>query len=117
MFLRQKTEGLKQEISYKRLLADRLEQITNQIFLGRYNIGNFWVTRRPAVWSCHLVTGRGDVYDRITLSSAESKMVFEEKNIPFFDNGFTVKEDRTEWDMVIRKEYADIVGEYVAAYS
>ena len=86
-FLSRKIEELKDEISYKYLLKGRLENIRDQFPLARINVGNFWVRRTPAVWSCHLVTGRGDVYDRISLSARESRVIFDEKCIPFFDNG------------------------------
>lgn len=106
-FLSRKIEELKDEISYKYLLKGRLENIRDQFPLARINVGNFWVRRTPAVWSCHLVTGRGDVYDRISLSARESRVIFDEKCIPFFDNGLTVYEDRIDWEMIIRKEYTD----------
>jgi hypothetical protein len=34
-------------------------------------------------------------------------VVFDEKNIPFFENGFIVYDDRVEWEMMIRKDFAD----------
>ena len=106
-FLSRKIEELKAEISYKDLLKGRLENICEQFSLARINVGNFWVRRTPAVWSCHLVTGRGDLYDRISLSVQESGMVFDERSIPFFDSGLTVYNDRIEWEMTILKEYTD----------
>lgn len=75
-FLSRKIEKLKAEISYKDFLKGRLENICEQFPLARINVGNFWVRRTPAAWSCHLVTGRGDVYDRISLSVQESGMIF-----------------------------------------
>ncbi len=106
-FLSRKIGELKDEIAYKELLRGRLENIREQIPLSRINVGNFWVRRTPAAWTCHLVTGRGDQYDRISISAKESRVVFDEKNIPFFENGFIVYDDRVEWEMMIRKDFAD----------
>ncbi|MCR4892118.1 MAG: MerR family transcriptional regulator [Lachnospiraceae bacterium] len=109
-FLKEEIERLNEELSYKQVLSKRLEQVREQIAFGKYNVGNFWVKRIPAVWRCPLITGHGDDYDRFSITDKESRIVFNERNTPFFESGLTAYENRVEWEMTILNEYADALG-------
>ncbi|MBQ9827400.1 MAG: MerR family transcriptional regulator [Lachnospiraceae bacterium] len=115
IFLSKELEDLRKEAAYKLLLSRRLDEVREHMGLGLLNIGNYWIARVPEFYRCHLVTGRGDVYDRINMPLEVSRYIFSERCIPFADSGFTVKEDLTEWEMCIKKEYADALDEPVPA--
>ena len=83
------------------------------MLLSTKNIGCFWVEQIPASYCCHLVTGRGDEYERINLSEASSSFVFADRHLPFFDSGLTVENDRVEWEMTVQENYAGSFGEKI----
>ena len=67
-------DSLEKRRSYTSLLEDRLRQVRDYAVFGQINIGNFWVMKIPAMWRCHLVTGRGDDYERITIAKYEAAL-------------------------------------------
>ena len=113
-FLTDEIVKLKKEASYRSLLASRLEELREYMQLGIRNIGNYWVDNMPAAFRCHLVTSRGDEYERINLSRESSTYIFDDTGLPFFDAGLTITEDKTDWEMMIRKDYADALNASVA---
>ena len=109
-YLAQAAQSLEKEAEYKLMLASRLRQIRSRIAVSMANVGNFWVMEQPETYRCHLVTGRGDEYERINMSQEASRLVFSNENLPFFDSGLTVRDEEAEWEMVIEKQYADGLG-------
>lgn len=105
-FLGEEVRRIRSEVRYRELLAQRLEQLQANMLLGTKNIGCFWVERIPTVYSCHLVTGRGDEYERINLPESASSFIFSDHHLPFFDNGLIVESDRVEWEMCVQEKYA-----------
>lgn len=105
-FLGKEVKRIRADVRYRELLAQRLEQLQTNMLLSMKNIGCFWVERIPSVYCCHLVTGRGDEYERINLSETSSSFVFSDQHLPFFDNGLAVESDRVEWEMCVQEEYA-----------
>ena len=110
-YLEERIAVLESREAYLSLLADRLKQVKSYAALGQVNIGNFWVTEMPAVWRCHLVTGRGDDYDRITLKKEESAFIFSDERLPFFDSGLMVREHGVDWEMSIEEHYLTSLGD------
>ena len=74
-FLGEEVRRIRKNIHYQELLAQRLEQLRLNMLLSMKNIGCFWVEHIPASYSCHLVTGRGDEYERINLSKKLKEMI------------------------------------------
>ena len=112
-FLGEEVRRIRKKIHYQELLAQRLEQLRMNMLLSTKNIGCFWVEQIPASYCCHLVTGRGDEYERINLSEASSSFVFADRHLPFFDSGLTVENDRVEWEMTLQDKYADAFKEEI----
>lgn len=106
-------ESLKQEkeVEYRKLLSERLKDLESYMLTGLKNIGNFWAEKTKAQYRCHLVRGKGDEYERINLSRETSGYVFSEKTLPFIDNGISVNGEYTDWEIVIKKQYADLLME------
>ncbi|MGX8715808.1 MAG: MerR family transcriptional regulator [Lachnospiraceae bacterium] len=109
-FLGEEALRLREESAYKQVLARRLEEIRRYMLLGIQNIGNFWVDHLNAEYRCHLVRGRGDVYDRISLTPDATRFIFADKALPFFDSGLTVGEDYVDWEMTIAEKYLDVIA-------
>ena len=104
-FLREEAAKLKEDAACKELLAGRLLELRRYMLLGMRNIGNYWVDHVEAEYRCHLVTGRGDAYDRIGIAPASSRFVFSDRYMPFVDNALTADGDRINWEMSIREKY------------
>ena len=112
-FLGEEVRRIRADIRYQEMLAHRLEQLRMNMLLSTKNIGCFWVEQIPTSYCCHLVTGRGDEYERINLSEASSSFVFADRHLPFFDSGLTVENDRVEWEMTVQENYAGSFGEKI----
>lgn len=106
-FLSEEVKRIRADIHYRELLAQRLEQLQMNILLSTKNIGCFWVEQIPSVYCCHLVTGRGDEYERINLSEKSSAFIFSDQHLPFFDSGLEVEDDRVEWEMGVQEKYIE----------
>lgn len=106
-FLSEEVKRIRADIHYRELLAQRLEQLQMNILLSTKNIGCFWVEQIPSVYCCHLVTGRGDEYERINLSEKSSAFIFSDQHLPFFDSGLEVENDRVEWEMGVQEKYIE----------
>ena len=104
-FLESEIEIKEREAAYTALLAGRLRRVRDYMSFGSLNIGNYWVERVPASFIFHLVTGRGDEYERISMPEEASRFIFSETNLPFFDSGFTVHGGRVDWEMRIDDSY------------
>ena len=110
-FLGEEVRRIRKNIHYQELLAQRLEQLRMNMLLSTKNIGCFWVEQIPASYSCHLVTGRGDEYDRINLSETSSSFIFTDQHLPFIDSALMVENERVEWEMALQDKYADAFKE------
>ena len=110
-FLGEEVRRIRKKIHYQELLAQRLEQLRMNMLLSTKNIGCFWVEQIPAVYCCHLVTGRGDEYERINLSEAGSSFIFTDQHLPFIDSALMVENGRVEWEMALQDKYADAFKE------
>ena len=110
-FLEEEIEKLEQEVRFKALLAERLKQVRDYTALSAANIGNFWIEQVPACFCCHLVTGRGDEYERIIMSEELSRFVFSDRMLPFFDSGFTLNQDRVDWQMRMNEGWLRRLGD------
>ena len=106
-FLGEEVRRIRKKIHYQELLAQRLEQLRMNMLLSTKNIGCFWVEQIPASYCCHLVTGRGDEYERINLSEAGSSFIFTDQHLPFIDSALMVENGRVEWEMALQDKYAD----------
>ena len=106
-FLSEEVKRIRADIHYRELLAQRLEQLQMNMLLSTKNIGCFWVEQIPSVYCCHLVTGRGDEYERINLSEKSSAFIFSDQHLPFFDSGLEVEDDRVEWEMGVQEKYIE----------
>lgn len=106
-FLSEEVKRIRADIHYRELLAQRLEQLQMNMLLSTKNIGCFWVEQIPSVYCCHLVTGRGDEYERINLSEKSSAFIFSDQHLPFFDSGLEVEDDRIEWEMGVQEKYIE----------
>ena len=106
-FLSEEVKRIRADIHYRELLAQRLEQLQMNMLLSTKNIGCFWVEQIPSVYCCHLVTGRGDEYERINLSEKSSAFIFSDQHLPFFDSGLEVENDRVEWEMGVQEKYIE----------
>lgn len=104
-FLGEEASKMKDEASYKELLAERLLELRRYMLLGMRNIGNYWVDHREAEYRCHLVTGHGDEYDRISIAPASSRFVFSDRHMPFVDNALTADGEHINWEMSVREKY------------
>ena len=109
-FLGEEVKRIRADIRYRELLAQRLEQLQMNMLLSTKNIGCFWVENIPSAYYCHLVTGRGDEYERINLSEKSSSFIFDDQHLPFIDNGLQVEDDRVEWEMGIQEKYVRSLG-------
>ena len=109
-FLGEEVKRIRADIQYRELLAQRLEQLQMNMLLSTKNIGCFWVEHFPSAYYCHLVTGRGDEYERINLSEKSSSFIFSDQHLPFFDSGLEVEDDRVEWEMGIQEKYVSSLG-------
>ena len=106
-FLSEEVKRIRADIHYRELLGQRLEQLQMNMLLSTKNIGCFWVEQIPSVYCCHLVTGRGDEYERINLSEKSSAFIFSDQHLPFFDSGLEVENDRVEWEMGVQEKYIE----------
>ena len=97
--------NLRDEISYRTILIERVNQLKDRISIGRYNIGNYWVTRVPAYYKSSLVEGQGDDYERFTISPQSSAFVFSDQVNPFVDWGVTDSGGRQSWENFIEEQY------------
>ena len=104
-FLEGEITKKEKESAFINLFVKRLRQLRDYASLSMLNIGNFWIERVPAVYCFHLVTGRGDEYDRIQMPEEASRFIFSENVLPFFDSGFTVLGDTVDWEMRIEEQY------------
>ena len=98
------------EAEYNALYIERLRKVRDYASFGSLNIGNFWVEQVPASFSFHLVTGRGDEYDRINLPEEASRFIFSDRMLPFFDSGFSVNREKVDWEMRIEENYVRRLG-------
>lgn len=112
-FLGEEVRRIRKNIHYQELLAQRLEQLRLNMLLSMKNIGCFWVEQIPASYCCHLVTGRGDEYDRINLSETSSSFIFTDQHLPFIDSALMVENERVEWEMALQDRYADAFKEEI----
>lgn len=112
-FLGEEVRRIRKNIHYQELLAQRLEQLRMNMLLSTKNIGCFWVEHIPASYSCHLVTGRGDEYDRINLSETSSSFIFTDQHLPFIDSALMVENERVEWEIALQDKYADAFKEEI----
>lgn len=104
-FLREEAAKMKEDASYKELLAGRLLELRKYMLLGMRNIGNYWVDHVEAEYRCQLVTGHGDEYDRIGIAPESSRFLFSDRYMPFIDNALTADGARIKWEMSIREKY------------
>ena len=109
-FLRAEAAKMADEISYKTLLRQRLDQLSSNLRLSMKNLGNYWVEEIPAVYRCHLVAGKEDVYDQINLSQEQSRFIFSDRMLPFFDAALTHCADHIDWEMSIQEDYVQQLG-------
>lgn len=102
----------KQEQESRRslLLAARSRELAERVKLAEDNIGCMWVAEIPACYSCHLVDGRGDVYERVTLKGRNSELLFSDEVNPFVDPYFDVHGDVRSWDIRIRESYVSALN-------
>ena len=112
-FLGEEVRRIRKKIHYQELLAQRLEQLRMNMLLSTKNIGCFWVEQIPASYCCHLVTGRGDEYERINLSETSSSFIFTDQHLPFIDSALMVENERVEWEMALQDKYADAFKEEI----
>jgi len=112
-FLGEEVRRIRKNIHYQEMWAQRLEQLRINMLLSMKNIGCFWVEHIPASYSCHLVTGRGDEYDRINLSETSSSFIFTDQHLPFIDSALIVENERVEWEIALQDKYADAFKEEI----
>lgn len=110
-YLEEEILSLEKRTVYTSVLTSRLKQVRDFSFLGRVNIGNFWVTEIPSVWRCQFITGMGDQYDRIMLSKEASSFLLSEKLLPFIDWSFTLHGRNVDWEFAIEEKYLTVLGE------
>ena len=103
--LAQYEEKLEKEIAYRSILIERLRQLKDRFTIGMHNIGKYWVAKIPAHYKSPLVNGRGDHYDKFTISKQTSEFVFSDLANPFIDSGFTEKGNLQIWETSIEEKY------------
>lgn len=111
LFLRQESVRIREESIYKKMLSERLEELRRYMLLGMRNLGNFWVDQCGAQYRTHFVRGIGDEYERLGIAPDSSRCLLSERCMPFFDNGLTTGEGYIDWELTIRKKYADYLIE------
>ena len=106
------SEQLHQEINEKLLLDQRVKELYERSKTANHNIGNYWFKFIEEHQMYFLVNSRHENYGKIGMSKEDSKIIFNEKNIPYIESTVVFEDGKEVWYYTLTSSYAKKLGIY-----
>lgn len=101
-------QNLDDELQYKYVLRNRIEELLERMECCEYNEQNYWVKRIPGKYLFHFLTSENDNYGEIDMPYEIRKQVFSDHMMPMLDPCIEFR-DKNEWWYSISEKYAEIL--------
>lgn len=109
-YLKNSKQELDEEIRYKCVLRNRMEELLERMECCEYNEQNYWVKRIPGRYMYHFLTSEDDTYGEIEVPLEIRKQIFSDHLMPMMDPCIEFQE-KNEWWYSVSEKYAEILDE------
>lgn len=103
-------DNLSDEIQYKILMQNRIEELLERMECCEYNEQNYWVKKIPGKYMFHFLVSENDEYGEIDMPLDIRKRIFSDHLMPMLDPCIEFQE-KNEWWYSISEKYAEILDD------
>lgn len=101
---------LDEEIQYKHIIRNRMDELLERMECCEFNEKNYWVKRIPGKYMYHFLTSTNDSYGEIQIPLEIRKHIFSDYLMPLLDPCIEFQ-NKNEWWYSISDTYADVLDD------